>query len=244
MVVQAGGLLIINLIMFYLFDALQKFYVQKQEKEILEQQLALYDNELEIIKRSYDNIRALRHDMKHHLIELKFLSKEGSHEMISYIEKMEQSICNPEQYVDSGNRDLDSTLNYLLQKAERLLNKTEIHIVLPENLPIHPFTMNVIMGNLLDNAIEASEKSEEKYLGLNIKVKRGLLFIKVENSFTNEIEVKNNRIITTKKDKQKHGIGLKSVRHIVEEEGGIMNISWEENIFCVTVMLYLYLPKE
>lgn len=244
-VIEVSGLLLINLIIFYLYDALQKFYVQKREREMFKQQIILYDNELEIMKKSYCNVRSLRHDMKHHLKELKFLSsKEDTEEILLYIAEMEKSIYNPDEYVESGNKEIDSTLNYLLQKADKLLEKTEIHIALPENLNIRSFVINVIMGNLLENAIEASEMSAEKYICVDIQTRKNLLFIKVINSFENKIEVQNTHIITSKSSKEKHGMGLKSVEKIVKEEGGEMDISWEKDRFKVAVMLYLSIIRK
>ncbi|MDD3278164.1 MAG: GHKL domain-containing protein [Lachnospiraceae bacterium] len=239
-VIEVSGLLLINLIIFYLYDALQRFYVQKRDQEILEQQIQFYDNELEIMKNSYYKIRAIRHDMRHHMKELRYLAKENhTSELLSYMENMEQFMNNPDEYVASGNKEIDSTLNYLLQKADELLVKKEIHVVLPENLEIHTFVINVIIGNLLENAIEAAEKSVEKYINVEITTKKGLLYIKMQNSFDNQLEIKNDNLVSSKTDKEKHGIGLVNVKKMVEEQGGIMSFSWNENRFHVEVMLYL-----
>ena len=88
-VVEVIGLLVINLIIFYLYNALENFYIQKKEQELIKQQINMYENELEIMKKSYYNIRGLRHDMKHHMMELKFLVKKGAYdEILSYIDSM------------------------------------------------------------------------------------------------------------------------------------------------------------
>ena len=144
-----------------------------------------------------------------------------------------------DEYVDSGNKEIDSTLNYLLQKADKILDNTKISIVLPENLSVHTFSINVILGNLLDNAIEAAQNSKEKYLGIDIRTKRGLLFITIENSYDGSIQLHKNEIVTSRKNKESHGIGLKNVKMIVEEQGGEMQVIWVNNRFVVKVMLYL-----
>lgn len=102
-------------------------------------------------------------------------------------------MLNSDEYVDSGNKEIDSTLNYLLQKADKILDNTKISIVLPENLSVHTFSINVILGNLLDNAIEAAQNSKEKYLGIDIRTKRGLLFITIENSYDGSIQLHKMR---------------------------------------------------
>ena len=200
----------------------------------------MYENELEIMKKSYYNIRGLRHDMKHHMMELKFLVKKGAYdEILSYIDSMGIFMLNSDEYVDSGNKEIDSTLNYLLQKADKILDNTKISIVLPENLSVHTFSINVILGNLLDNAIEAAQNSKEKYLGIDIRTKRGLLFITIENSYDGSIQLHKNEIVTSRKNKESHGIGLKNVKMIVEEQGGEMQVIWVNNRFVVKVMLNL-----
>ena len=239
-VVEVIGLLVINLIIFYLYNALENFYIQKKEQELIKQQINMYENELEIMKKSYYNIRGLRHDMKHHMMELKFLVKKGAYdEILSYIDSMGIFMLNSDEYVDSGNKEIDSTLNYLLQKADKILDNTKISIVLPENLSVHTFSINVILGNLLDNAIEAAQNSKEKYLGIDIRTKRGLLFITIENSYDGSIQLHKNEIVTSRKNKESHGIGLKNVKMIVEEQGGEMQVIWVNNRFVVKVMLYL-----
>lgn len=229
-----------TLIIFYLYNALENFYIQKKEQELIKQQINMYENELEIMKKSYYNIRGLRHDMKHHMMELKFLVKKGAYdEILSYIDSMGIFMLNSDEYVDSGNKEIDSTLNYLLQKADKILDNTKISIVLPENLSVHTFSINVILGNLLDNAIEAAQNSKEKYLGIDIRTKRGLLFITIENSYDGSIQLHKNEIVTSRKNKESHGIGLKNVKMIVEEQGGEMQVIWVNNRFVVKVMLYL-----
>ncbi len=239
-VIESIGLLAINICIFYLYGALQNYYMEKGEKELIEQQTAFYEKQLDILKNSYYNVRTLKHDMRHHLKELKYMtSQENNDKAIRYIEQMEGFVNYSEEYVESGNRDIDSTLNYLLKKADRVLDKPRIHVALPENLDVHMFKLNIILGNLLENAISAAERSVDKYLSIDIKVNKGLLNIKIENSYEHEILVENGKLLTTKTNKKIHGMGLKSVERIIQEQGGTMKIDWNEQIFSVKVMLYL-----
>ena len=81
--------------------------------------------------------------------------------------------------------------------------------------------------------------SYKKYLGIDIRTKRGLLFITIENSYDGSIQLHKNEIVTSRKNKESHGIGLKNVKMIVEEQGGEMQVIWVNNRFVVKVMLYL-----
>uniref|UniRef100_UPI0040578DB2 sensor histidine kinase n=1 Tax=Acetatifactor sp. TaxID=1872090 RepID=UPI0040578DB2 len=239
------GLLIVNFFMLYLYNLLISSISQKYETEMLGQKVQIYKNQLDVILQSEEKVKALRHDMKHHLNELKVLAnKYDVIEIQSYIDKMEESIHNPREIVASGNLEIDSVLNYMLQKAKEELNIVNIKVMLPEKIK-HSFDINVLLGNLLENAIEAARKTDKKYLSLDIVLKKGILKIKIENSFllTNilQTELKNGEKIylSTKQNKGLHGIGLKNVKSIVESYNGMMDVAPQDDIFCVSLVLYM-----
>lgn len=238
--IEIMGILIINLVIFYLYGAIQDYYKQKIEKEEFYYRMEVYSNQLDIMKNSYQKIRELRHDMRHHLGELKYLANNGEKlQMVQYIEDMEKHMLSAEEYVSSGNKEIDGTLNYLLQMAKKKLKKVDVSVSIPEGLEIHNYFFNVILGNLVENAIEAAIKTEQKYLKVHIKLKQSVLYITVENSFDGEIKLREQKIMTSKKDIKEHGIGLESVKRMVDEMNGMLDLKWEKNIFCVNVMFYL-----
>lgn len=238
--IEIIGMLIINLVIFYLYGAIQDYYKQKMEKEEFYYRMEIYGNQLDIMKNSYQKIRELRHDMRHHLGELKYLANNDEKaQLIHYIEDMEKYMLNAEEYVSSGNKEIDGTLNYLLQTAKKSLKEVDVSVSIPEGLEVHNYLFNVILGNLLENAIEAAKKTEKKYLKIHIKLKQSVLYINVENSFNGEIKLKEQKIITSKKNSKKHGIGLNSVKRMVDEMNGMLDLRWKNDIFCVNVMFYL-----
>lgn len=239
-VITSSGLLIINITIFFLFEALQKYLNEVEEQRNFQQLTKHYENELEITKNSYYKIRSLKHDMKHHLIELKYLAQEHKdNEIIEYIENMDTFIENPEEFVNSGNKDIDSTLNYLLQKAVQDLDSPDISILLPDQLEKNTFLFNVIAGNLIDNAIRAAKMTANKYLKIVIKYQQGLLLIYVKNSHTNNIIEHNNIFETTKSQAENHGFGLKTVKKMVNEYNGEFNVEYDQNFFITKVLIYI-----
>lgn len=238
--IEIMGVLIINLVIFYLYGAIQDYYIQKVEKEDFHNKMEVYSNQLEVMSVSYQKMKVLRHDMKHHLIELRYLATEGnSQQLTDYIEQMEKYMLNTKEYVSSGSKDIDGTMNYLLQKAKQTLEVVEVDIVIPEGLEIHNYMFNVVLGNLLENAIEAAQDTERKYIKVCIKLKQSLIYVTVENSFNGEIKLEDNKIVTIKRKKENHGIGLKSVEKMIEEMNGVLNIKWEDHVFSVNAMFYL-----
>lgn len=238
------GLLVINFLMLYLYNLLLRSISQKYETEMLQQKIQIYANQLNLISQSEEKVKTLRHDMKHHMNELKLLAnRHNVTEIQEYIDHMEDYIQNPNEIVASGNMEIDSVLNYMLQKAREELKTVIVKVMLPEKMK-HTFDINVMIGNLLENAIEAARRTEQKYLNVNIALKKGVLKIRIENSFLpagleREERQGSDRFLTTKKANGQHGIGLNSVRKIVEIYNGIMEVTPKNELFCVNLVLYM-----
>ena len=239
------GLLIANFLMLYLYNLLLHSISQQYEMEMLKTQLQVYANQLNVVLRGEEKIKALRHDIKHHLSELMLLAnKHDVAEIQKYIDEMNSFLKNPNEIVASGNLEIDSVLNFMLQKAEKELKTVDIKVMLPEKVR-HSFDINVMLGNLLENAIKAAGKTENKYLSVHIKLKRGILKVKIENSFESsyilrkEQNRKDTILKTTKPFTKQHGIGLKNVKKIVEKYNGTMAVTAQKGIFCVNLLLYM-----
>lgn len=238
------GLLVINFLMLYLYNLLLRSVSQKYEAQMLEQKVRVYTNQLNVIRQGEEKIKILRHDMKHHMNEIRLLAdKYHAAEIGKYIDCMEQSIRNPDEMVSSGNVEIDSVLNYMLQKARDQLDDVIVKVILPEKMK-HAFEINVLIGNLLENAIEAAVQTDRKYLKAAMVFKRGVLKIRMENSFLSVETEKGGRqgkrhFLTTKKEKEQHGFGLKSVEKIVEAYNGTMEVTPQKDVFCVNLILYM-----
>ena len=249
------SLLFINFVVLYLYNMLQNAFHQKYENDMLKHKVRIYANQMNIILQNESKVRALKHDMKHHMNELKLLAIKNEDGLIQeYIDSMEEFIHNPKEIVSSGNTEIDSVLNYMLQKAKDELKEVNVGIRLPEATG-HSFDINVILANLLENAIEAAKETEEKLLNLKIGARQGVLRIEIENSFCRELLVMNGeekeglqarrgtkgrlRFQTTKKNKEEHGFGLKNVQRMVEKHNGIMEAYANGKRFFVKLILYI-----
>jgi len=235
----SAGILFINLIIFYLYDVLLEAYLQLEENALFERQINSYANQLNVLMCSEESVRSLQHDMKHHLNELLVAAeKKNVEEIKNYIYSMRMYMENPYEYVSSGNEGVDSLLNYMLNRAKNVLNQVEYKVNVPQELGIRPFDFNVVMGNLLENAILASSNSNKKWLSLMISYEKGVLFIHVQNSYDEEIKKQGDIYISTKPNGKKHGIGLQNVKKVIDGYSGILKILDENKIFDVRVMLY------
>ena len=239
LVVISAGILLINMLIFYLYHALADTYLKLEETALFERQLASYSNQLDVLMQSEEKVTALRHDMKNHLNELQMMAeRDNKQEIVTYIQNMQMYMENKNEYSNSGNKEIDSLLNYMLNKAQEVLDKVECKINIPKGIEINPFDFNIIFGNLLDNAILAATHANDKWLSVLIRYEKGMLFIDVKNSYDGNLQKRKNNYLTTKQEKENHGIGLQNVKRVVSNYHGKMKIFDQNNIFEVEIMLY------
>lgn len=232
--------LMLNLCVFYLYHILLQNYVKLREQDIYKQQTIAYQNQFELMKESQSRIRALRHDMKNHMLAIKGLAKGlKSEKLIEYLDSMQEFIQIPSEQIDTGNKDLDSLFNFKLQRAKEELEKVETDIVLPEKMNLHSFDFNVIVGNLLDNAIAASVQTDERLLKLSIRMENGVLFLYMVNSCMGIPEGVCEIRRLSEKSYVGHGIGLTNVQRIVEKYHGDMEMQCKDNYMETEIMLYM-----
>ena len=161
--------------------------------------------------------------------------------MEHYLESMQEFLQNPKEIVSSGNLEIDSVLNYMLQRAKEELKTVNVKVLLPEDMR-HFFDLNVLLGNLIENAIDAAKQTSRKYLTIDISLKKGILFIQIDNSYLpNEMLNKKTQKFqpTATPAKEKHpGLGLKNVKRIIDAHNGSMEITKKDDVFSVKAMLY------
>jgi len=178
-------------------------------------------------------------DMKNNMIYLQNLLKVNPEEAEKYLEKyIGDTTEKTEEFSKSGNLPVDAVLNY-----KNMIAKSKgINIILEQQIPIDlPYKDSdicIILGNLLDNAIEAVESSRNKEIRVYIMYFRHKFKIKVSNYYEGQLKKDGSGdYVTGKGDKINHGLGLKSVRTIVESYGGLMEISSEDFIFQVSILI-------
>lgn len=230
-------MLCINLLIFYLYNVLMETFSELEEKIMYERLAAGYENQSKVMIQSDEKMQSLRHDMKHHLGELLLMAESsGKQALIDYIRNMRTYLDNPDEYISSGNKGVDSLVNYMLREAKQTLKKVDYKISIPREIGISSFDLNVIIGNLLDNAIHAASSSREKWLSVALNFEKGMLFIRIQNSYDHIIRKQGTHYASTRESG--HGIGLQNVRKAVDNYHGSMQISDTDHIFDVKILLY------
>lgn len=197
----------------------------------------LLKNQVEEVQNIYMTMRGWRHDYHNHLQSLKVkLDKKQIEESITYLNELETDLNDIHQIVETGNINVDAILNSKLSLAVAHGIDVNVKVSIPLELPISDIDCCVLLGNLVDNAIESCEKVEDKkYIRLYIGLYKKQLYISITNA-TNEVVRKfDDEYITTKRGN--HGHGLKRINKVVEKYRGYVNRKNEPGVFVTEIML-------
>ena len=226
-------LLVINFLNFYLYDKnLESMRVQ-QMLRLIETSNQAYQNQLDIMNKSQKKVRLIKHDIVNHIYKIKncILNEEYT-SALSYIDTMEEYISIEKEFVSTGNADINCLLNYKLALANEMGVDFSCDVTLPDDLIVSAFDLTVILGNLLDNSLNALKYVKNKTLLIDITYSKGIIKINIENTFSPSI--KNH-----KKDKEtEHGLGLISIQQALDKYNGILKTSFNDDRYYTAVALY------
>ena len=236
-------LLLINILIFYIYIKLADDLQVKRMNAVYEQQLDLCERHQEKTEISILQMRDIRHSMKNHFISILAYAEKGECErIIKFVnDVIEDGKLNLPETANTGNIVIDSLVGYWQRIAENEGMEFWSELIIPIELPFKGADISLILGNLLENAVEAAAKAEgRKYIRLSLKYDRKNLLITVENSYKGKLlKRKGKELRTTKKDTANHGIGLSSVRRAAGKYHGTVYI--DDTVPCrflVHVVLY------
>lgn len=209
----------------------------RMRKIYLEREVEAYKHEMELMRISNRKEQNLRHDLRHHLFEIEGLAKQGEDEKIcTYIDELRRTFVDSKQMVHTGEYETDSLINYLLGNAKNHQIDVTCDIKIPEDIDVSRCKLNVIVGNLLENAIEAAAQADEKRIVLTMQFSAGILFLQIKNTYNGPVRVEGGHVLG-KKSQNNHGIGLRSVQDLVREQNGSLDISVTDQFFVAEGMI-------
>ena len=234
------ALVVVNIFVFFMLNKIQSMYAKQLEYSVIEQQKDAYENQLTLSRVSEERISSLRHDMKNHFIAIRELAKEADCESIkTYVNGLNDELKDTKKIVSTGDSFIESFLNLKLGEAKSKGAEIHTNITISKQSFVLPKDMSIIIGNLLDNAITAIENcSGKKVLKVIAKQNIGNMFLCIENSFDNEVHVKDGIFISTKKDRNRHGIGIENVKRVIKNYNGKIIFDTKGDMFIVKVILF------
>lgn len=235
----------LNFMIFNVYESLSDRLEIKKQQIIFNKEIELCRDQIHEREESNLNIRNLKHDIENHLICIReYLEREDFDYAIRYIDDLlkGENYFKSNSCIDSGNIVVDTLLNYKKTIMEHLQIRMLSHIEIPYELAFSDADICVILGNCLDNSIEAARKIEsedERSINVEIIYRKDSLLIMISNPFIGDVKRDNQgNFITTKVDAENHGIGLSSVKRAVQKYDGVVNISSDDNIFKIQILLY------
>lgn len=240
MIVCIMSALGINVFTFYLYDKISSLLISQMNTRVAEEQNRYYEYQVQMMKSTLETMSILRHDLKNKLSPLYGLAKTGkSVELVEQLEELMDICHSSNEYSTSGHTTVDSIINFKLQHAEieNILVTTDIFI--PSDLMISTFDIAVILGNLLDNALESVIKSSTRWIDLKMKYTKGRLIVEVSNSYDGIIARCEDDFLSLKEDPIHHGMGIKSVQRILLNYDGALQITYDEEKFHAKLLMYL-----
>lgn len=190
------------------------------------------------IQREQAQVRTLRHDLRNHLTVLLGLIESGERERAEdYLQQIVGSPALKGSRQICGNPAANAVLAAKIEEMARCGLHGDFQISLPENLPVAEIDLCALLGNALDNAMEAAVKAENKSVTVRCRADKGMLMLKVRNALAGD---ERDDLATTKADKKYHGFGLAGMREIAARYGGILEAGTDCGCFELLVCLPLH----
>ena len=223
------------------------FYRVNRQREMESEIARLKQEQAEIVERDYQALRRtyegnakLYHDLHNHIEAIyQCLLQGDTEEAARYCEDLRTPVREISQTVWTGDKALDYLISSKLALAEQEHIKTKVNIEYPHNTNIRSVDLTTILGNLLDNALEAAQAAPDGLRFLNLTIRRinAMLIIKVENGYGHDLKREDGKLLTTKSNRAFHGWGLKSVQTAADRYDGTISTDDKDGIFQSVVTL-------
>ncbi|EPY09873.1 ATP-binding protein [Paenibacillus alvei] len=236
--ISAIGFLFLNVMIIYIFDSIIDKYKFMQEHTQLQHQMDYQDANYEKVVHSFKSIKRIIHDTNQQFLYIEECIKRN--ELAAAMEHIKTTLNKVEgayQRVNTGNLVIDALITNTLNigQANGIRIDTKLNLWSQE-IHIDRYDLCVVIGNMLDNAIEASKKltiAEDRYILIKIHSTESSLLIHILNHMENEVA----HLHSQKPSPEFHGIGLTNIARICDKYGGHMTIETKHKVFNNMVLL-------
>lgn len=229
------------LVAAFILQMRRQYDMEKELAEMKSNEAMILEREYHALSDSYERNAKLFHDFRNHCGVLKnFLVKGKSDEALKYLEDFTGEGSTLSSEIWTGDETVDYLIGSKKAMAEQKGIVFDVEVEFPRNMNIKSSDLCAILGNLVDNAIEACSKVEEpgkRKIRLIMRRIQQMLVIKVENTYENKPVVVNGDYQTSKTDGGLHGWGIKSARTAAEKYDGMVQSSCTDDVFTTVVTL-------
>lgn len=209
--------------------------IEKELSRLKSEQAELLEREYHTLNQAYAVNAKLFHDFHNHIGVLRQLLTYGkTEEALGYLDELKAPVTELADTVWTGDETVDYLINSKAAEAEDKGIAYRVQVEFPRHMNIAGADLCAILGNLLDNALEAAARvpeEKERFVNLTIRRIQHMLVIKIENSFAGSVVLKDKELKTTKTEEGLHGWGLKSARAAAEKYDGTLKTSYADGVF-------------
>ncbi len=204
---------------------------KKTYLKMVEYQTEQSEKHLNEVRSIHKEMRGYKHDFHNHLQTLKGQLEAGEVDRaLAYIEQLDNQLMNVDTLLKTGNVSLDAILSAKIAQAKAEKIAVTVKANVPDTLTISDLELSIIVGNLLDNAIEACRTVPgERFIRIFISIKGNMLYFSMLNA-AGAKRKKTGSLFVTRKDGV-HGFGLRRAEAIIEEHGGWVKYNSENGAF-------------
>lgn len=217
------------------------------DRRIGHYQSDLLKKHCEEVENMYRQTRGWRHDYHNHIQSMKaYLAMGETEKLGAYLDRLDEDLKTVDTVVKTGNVMIDAILNSKLSLARHKHIAVEAKAIVPSNLEVSEIDLSLIIGNLMDNAMEACLRIEDegaRFIRVYIDILKGQLYIYVMNAVNGRPDKRsgeNHEIrYLSAKEGRSHGFGLMRIDKAVERCKGYIDRQDEENVFATEILLPL-----
>ena len=235
----AFGLLVMNLLVFYLNNDILSREAKLRENQIVLERVKHETGMYRTISENYEKQRKREHEFKNQLAFIAALARENRvDEIHRYLREYDQEIMQNTDSIDTNNVIVNAILNSKYQEIRKKGILFVVKINDLSTLQIQDEDIVLILSNLLNNAIEAARQCEDAVIKLKFVIEGEQVILSVINTFSKEPVMSENKFLTTKtEDADRHGIGLENIKDTVEKYDGSCVIRHDEKNFKVAILI-------
>lgn len=232
------GILMTNSLVYVLYVNMQKDHAKQLEYSILQQAFKSQEKSVEETKILYQSVRSIRHDLKQHFqVALTMLHSGKINEAVDYMEKYNDTVLDGISNKVFCDNDV---VNYIINSKSKICSDRhiKIYIYIANEIPeFSDLDLCVLLGKALDNAIEGVSGEGNNEIYLELRNVDNFFMISVKNTIINSVLEDNPNLISTKNEKEVHGLGILSMKEVVQKYNGSIEFYESDNKFCCDMLL-------
>lgn len=239
-VLSYGGCVIISLSLLKTIHKVKEYTMLEEGIKHANMLLAMQSSQYDHILESIEQTKTARHDLRYHLHVISALVEQKKYdELQQFLEQYAATVNIENELLVCKNFAVNSIASYMISKARKQNINVNITLHLDNHICFYDTDLCIIIGNCMENAIDACMllPESERFINANAQIIRNNLSFTIDNSFNGMIEKNGDTFMSFKRGNTVEGIGLTSVKTIVEKYNGLIDIQHENKIFMVSILL-------